>query len=416
MKLSELKPDPRNANKGTERGRAAVKHSISELGAGRSILVDRNGVILAGNKTASAAESAGIDNELIVVTTDGSKLVVVQRTDLDASDPKAKELAIADNRTAELGLEWDADVLKDLAGELDLAWYFDGAELQEITGFDSANEETQPEPKNDKAEELLAKWKVQRGDLFEIPSNTVRGERHYILCGSSADASAVARLFQDGKKASLYVTDPPYGVGYGVDSGADSAQRFTAIEGDNLEGKSLQAFLESVFSASLPVLSDNAAWYLWHAQLTQGFFAAAAAAAAAGLLIHRQIIWSKNHFILGHGDFHWQHELCFYGWRAGHRARWFGDRSQSTVWEIARPGKAIAHPTEKPVELFARAIRLSTLPGEICYEPFSGSGTQLLAAEQEARLCRAMEIEPKYVAVALERMKDAGLEPQLVRS
>jgi hypothetical protein len=142
MKLSELKPDPRNANKGTERGRAAVKHSISELGAGRSILVDRNGVILAGNKTASAAESAGIDNELIVVTTDGSKLVVVQRTDLDASDPKAKELAIADNRTAELGLEWDADVLKDLAGELDLAWYFDGAELQEITGFDSANEET----------------------------------------------------------------------------------------------------------------------------------------------------------------------------------------------------------------------------------------------------------------------------------
>jgi DNA modification methylase len=158
-------------------------------------------------------------------------------------------------------------------------------------------------------------------------------------------------------------------------------------------------------------LRDDAAWYLWHAQLTQGFFAAAAA--AAQLLVHRQIIWAKNHFILGHGDFHWQHELCFYGWRAGHRARWFGDRSQSTIWEIDRPSAATSHPTEKPVEIFARSMRLSTKAGEICYEPFAGSGTQLCAAETEKRTCYAIEIEPRYVAVALERMSEMGLTAKL---
>ncbi|HKS94954.1 MAG TPA: DNA methyltransferase, partial [Terriglobia bacterium] len=153
---------------------------------------------------------------------------------------------------------------------------------------------------------------------------------------------------------------------------------------------------------------------LWHAQMTQGFFAAAAAAAAQ-LNIHRQIVWVKNHFILGHGDFHWQHELCFYGWREGHRARWFGDRAQSTTWMIPRPSAADTHPTEKPVEIFARSMRMSTESGEIVAEPFAGSGTQFVAAEQLGRICYGMEIEPKYVAVTLQRMADMGLEPRLVK-
>jgi DNA modification methylase len=130
-------------------------------------------------------------------------------------------------------------------------------------------------------------------------------------------------------------------------------------------------------------------------------------------LVHRQIIWCKNHFILGHGDYHWQHELCFYGWREGHRAPWYGDRSQSTIWEIDRPSAATSHPTEKPAEIFARSMRYSTQPGDICYEPFCGSGTQLCAAQSAERVCYALEIEPKYVAVALERMADMGLTPKL---
>jgi site-specific DNA-methyltransferase (adenine-specific) len=150
---------------------------------------------------------------------------------------------------------------------------------------------------------------------------------------------------------------------------------------DENDGPRLQAFLESAFQAAIPHLRADAAWYLWHAQMAQGFFAAAAAAAAAAQVkVHRQIIWVKPSLILGHGDYHWRHELCFYGWREGNRCRWFGDRCQTTVWELGRENDGM-HPTQKPVELFAWPMQFNTEPGDLCYEPFSGSGTQLCAAE-----------------------------------
>lgn len=140
MKLTELVQDEHNSNRGTVRGASAVERSLVDCGAGRSIVTDKNGVILAGNKTAAAAQSAGLSEELIVVQSDGTKLVVVQRTDLDASDVKAKTLALADNRAAEIGLEWDPEVLKSLNTELDLQPYFSLAELQEITEPDAPKE------------------------------------------------------------------------------------------------------------------------------------------------------------------------------------------------------------------------------------------------------------------------------------
>lgn len=134
---------------------------------------------------------------------------------------------------------------------------------------------------------------------------------------------------------------------------------------------------------------------------SQGFFAAAAAAAAQ-LLVHRQIIWVKPSLVLGHGDYHWRHELCFYGWHEGHRAKWLGDRSQTTVWEVGRENDHI-HPTQKPCELFERPMRFHTVPGDVCAEPFSGSGTQFIAAEKTGRRCFGMEIEPRYVDVIVRR-------------
>jgi hypothetical protein len=132
MKLSELVQDPANANAGTLRGKTAVEVSLASCGAGRSIVTDKNGVILAGNKTAAAAQLAGLNQEVILVDSDGSQLVVVRRTDLDASDTKAKTLAVADNRTAEIGLEWNPAVLKDLSTVLNLQPYFSTGELKEI--------------------------------------------------------------------------------------------------------------------------------------------------------------------------------------------------------------------------------------------------------------------------------------------
>jgi sporulation protein YlmC with PRC-barrel domain len=132
MKLADLKQDNHNANKGTKRGREAVTSSLKQFGAGRSVLIDRDGNIIAGNKTAEQASAAGIE-DVVIIQTDGSKLVAVQRTDLSIDDLKARGLAVADNRTAELGLEWDADVLKELSVDLNLEPYFSAAELAGLT-------------------------------------------------------------------------------------------------------------------------------------------------------------------------------------------------------------------------------------------------------------------------------------------
>jgi DNA modification methylase len=133
------------------------------------------------------------------------------------------------------------------------------------------------------------------------------------------------------------------------------------------------------------------------------------------VIISRQIIWAKPQFIFGRGEYHWQHELCFYGWRQGNRPPFFGERNQTTLWSLGYEGvrNERDHPTQKPVELFAIPMRNHTERGAVCAEPFVGSGTQLVAAEQTGRVCYGLEIEPKYVAVTLERMAGLGLTPRL---
>jgi DNA modification methylase len=402
VKIEDLKLDPGNANKNTKKGRAMLAKSIEEYGAGRSILIDRNNVVIAGNSTLTAAKAAGI-TEIEVIESDGTSLAAVQRGDLDLeTDSKAKELAIADNRTSEVGLSWNPEILSKINADLKKFWGEN--ELRKVLGDFAPAHADAPEPRFDKAAALQKKWKTARGQLWTIG-------QHRLLCGDSGNADDVAKLFGK-KKAWLLQTDPPYGVGYGVESGPDSAKRFSPIASDGNDGPKLQAFLEKVFATALPYLESGASWYLWHAQMTQGFFSAAAAA-AANVKIHRQIVWAKSHFILGHGDYHWQHELCFYGWREGEKHRWFGDRSQSTVWNIDNARVHENHPTEKPVEIFARPMRLNTQAGDICYEPFSGSGSQFCAGQILERPVFGMEIEPSYTAVALERLSEMSLEPIL---
>ena len=200
-------------------------------------------------------------------------------------------------------------------------------------------------------------------------------------------------------------TDPPYGCNAGNIGFTAQRDDIEAITKDDLEGKEMQAFLETVFEAALPSLANNCAWYLWHPMLIQGYFAAAAAAAAADLIIHRQIIWKKDMFIFGRGDYHWRHELCFYGWRKGNRPEFYGERNQDTIWEVDRKEKRseVGHPTAKPLELFAIPMRNHTVAGEVCFDPFLGSGSQVLAADQLDRICYGLEISPKYVDVIVKR-------------
>src|SRR5208337_4782639 len=195
--ISDLKPDPKNANKGTDRGRKLLAESLEKYGAGRSILCDKEGRVIAGNKTLKAAG----ERKVRVVETQGDELVVVQRTDLDLNSKKARELAIADNRVAEIDLEWNPEVLKDL--DVDLSQFWNEAELRKLV---PQPELEAPEPQIDRAAELQQKWETKRGQIWEIG-------KHRLMCGDCTLQEDV-EFALNGHTPFLCVTDPPYGVSY----------------------------------------------------------------------------------------------------------------------------------------------------------------------------------------------------------
>jgi DNA modification methylase len=375
--IERLTPYARNARTHSDAQVAQIAASIQRFGFNNPILVASDAGIVAGHGRYQAARKLGLSRVPVIV--------------LDhLTETERRAYVIADNKIAE-NAGWDNDLLtSELAALNDLEFDletlgFDARELEKILGASD-------DPAADECPALEERAITRLGDLWLLG-------RHRLLCGDATNADDVARLMA-GAKASLFATDPPYGVAYNDETG-NEASKFGVIANDENDGPRLQRFLSNVFQSWLPFLNDNAAWYLWHAQMTQGFFAAAAAAAAQ-LLIHRQIIWVKPSLVLGHGDYHWRHELCFYGWRKGYRAQWLGDRAQTTVWEIGRENDHI-HPTQKPVEIFVRPITFHTTVGEVCAEPFAGSGTQFIAAEKTARRCFATEVDPRYCDVIIRR-------------
>ena len=246
----------------------------------------------------------------------------------------------------------------------------------------------------------------RRGDTWLLGGNRLR-------CGDSTVEADVLALMGD-ERAGLMNTDPPYGISFDNAALGPTRREYAAIANDELTDQNLQAFLERVFTtATQRALLPNAAWYLWHAHLTQGYFAAAAAAAAAAanVKLHRQIIWVKPRLILGRGQYHWRHEPCFMGWCDGQQppdyGRGAGERDQTTVWELdgvpVDDRREFGHATPKPVSLFEIPIVKHLRQGELCYEPFAGSGPQILAAERNGRRCFAMELDPRFVDVGVRR-------------
>jgi DNA modification methylase len=410
VSINKLLLDEKNANKGTKRGRELLGKSLESYGAGRSVVVDRKNRVIAGNKTVEAARAAGMQS-ITVVETDGSSLVAVQRGDLDLrKDKKARELAIADNRVSEIDLEWNPEVLASL--DVDLKEFWNENELNALLKDFRTGDLAAPEPKIDQAAELQKKWKTKRGQIWQIG-------RHRLMCGDSASASDVSALM-DGKIAKLCATDPPYLVSYdaknhpskGFSDGKN--KDWKGRYADKSKGEPLGPFYEAFLRQALAVCEDDAAIYVWHASQRQ--IEVEKAMRECGILVHQQIIWVKNKPVLTHSFYMWQHEPCFFGWKQGHKPKRNPGDFPTTVWQIdvpVLPGVESRHPTEKPLELFVTPILLHTQVGDVCFEPFSGSGTHLCAAENTARHCYALEIEPAFVAVALERLFEMGLKPKL---
>src|SRR3984885_7200768 len=408
--ITQLVLDEKNANKGTKRGRELLGESLERYGAGRSVVVDCHNRVIAGNKTVEAAVAAGMKS-IAVIETDGLSLVAVQRGDLDLKkDKKARELAIADNRVGELDLEWNPEVLASL--DVDLRQFWNENELNALLKDFRSDELSAPEPKIDQAAELQKKWKTVRGQIWEIGA-------HRLMCGDSADTSDVTELM-DGKTAKLCATDPPYLVSY--DAKNHPSKNFSGGKNKDWKGRyadkqksePLGPFYEAFLKQALSICEPNAGIYVWHASQRQ--LEVEKAMRACGILVHQQIIWVKNKPVLTHSFYMWQHEPCFFGWKQGHKPKRNPGVFSTSVWQFVvpvLPGGEPRHPTEKPLELFATPILLHTQSGDVCYEPFSGSGTHICAAENTSRHCYAMEIEPAFVAVALERMADMGIEPKL---
>ena len=388
--LSDLTSDPHNANRGTARGREALADSLRAYGAGRAVLVDRHGVVISGNQTVEQAKAQGLG--LRVIESDGSELIAVRRSDLDlASDARAQALAVADNRVSELGLEWDEVVLRDLdeAG-VDLSNFWSDGEFAALlatptAGLTDENAVVTPGPTS-----------FVRGDLVVLG-------RHRLLCGDSTLASDVDRLL-DGVTPPLMVTDPPYGVDY------DPAWRHQAYPGQRTAVGRVANDDRSDWTEAWQYFQGDVA-VVWHSALHAG--TVAASLDAAGFDVRSQIVWVKPHFVLSRGHYNWQHEPAWYAVRRGATAHWGGDRRQSTIWEVpslnpigqtgSPENTATGHGTQKPVRLFEIPILNHTQPGETIYEPFSGSGSAIIAAEKTGRTCLALEIDPRYVQVAASR-------------
>ena len=371
--VAELVPYARNARTHSEAQVAQIAASIREFGFTNPILVDGERGVIAGHGRLLAARKLGL-----------AEVPTIELGHLTPSQRRA--YALADNRLA-LDAGWDEDLLRIELGEL----RDEGFDL-DLTGFDPVEigrllvEATDGLTDPDLVPEPPADPVSQPGDIWSLG-------RHQLVCGDSTDPAVVERALA-GARPHLMVTDPPYGVEYDPGwrnrAGLGATRRTGAVENDH----------RADWRDAWGLLPGDVA-YVWHGALHAT--TVAESLAACGFEIRAQIVWAKDRLVLGRGHYHWQHEPCWYAVRGtGH---WVGDRKQTTLWQIASTGQdaATVHGTQKPVECMRRPILNNSSPGQAVYEPFSGSGTTIIAAEATGRACHAIELSPAYVDVAVQR-------------
>ncbi|MCC7063411.1 MAG: DNA modification methylase [Planctomycetes bacterium] len=374
--LADLNLDAANARLHPEKNLAAIRSSLAQFGQRKPIVVQKKGMIVrAGNGTVLAARALGWTEIAAVV--------------VDDDNATAAAFAIADNRTADLA-EWDDEVLATLLQSMDEA-------TRKAVGFDQVDldqllKDLTPEVVDDVVPEPPTNPSSKLGDLWLLGG-------HRLLCGDSTKAEDVHRLLA-GSKPFLMVTDPPYGVEYDPEwrheTGLNNSDRTGRVAND-----------DRVDWTDAYNLFPGTVAYVWHA----GRFAADLVVNLrdAKFEVRTQIIWRKPRFAISRGHYHWQHEPCWYAVRPGASAKWCGDRSQSTIWDIDYKGQDAdtVHGTQKPLECMARPVRNHGGAGDDVYDPFLGSGTTLIACEQIGRKCFGLELDPRYVDVIVQRWEKA---------
>lgn len=411
MKKKNLIFDDKNFNKGTPIGKELMDKSLSKFGAGRSILIDKNNKVIAGNKTLEAFKGEDVE----IIESDGTKLIAVKRIDIDIDTPHGRELALADNQTSKVNFELDFEMLSsEMEDAVIEEW---GVELENEV-FESEEDDFDTTLPEDPITVL--------GDLYEI------GE-HRLLCGDSTQTDSYEKLF-NGNLADLVVTDPPYNVDYQGGTGLK-------IMNDKMENNAFYQFLYDFYTALGAYTKQGGAWYVWHADSEGVNFRTAFQ--DSGLLLKQCLIWVKNALVMGRQDYQWKHEPCLYGWKEG-AAHYFinernhttviedaininkltkdqmkkmlnemlSDKTKSTIIKCDKPSKNDVHPTMKPILLLAPLIENSSKAGEIVADGFLGSGSTMVASHQLKRKCYGMELDPKYCDVIVKRM--INLAPTLV--
>jgi site-specific DNA-methyltransferase (adenine-specific) len=372
LPIKALKPYEKNTRKHQKKDVDNIARSIEKYGMCDAIGIwGEQNIIVEGHGRLLACKQLGM-TEVPCVRLD------------HLTDEQRREYAIAHNATAELS-EWDLDVLPDELAELDLSDFdFD-------FGIEDEEEETEivedEAPEVDEDAEPIAKL----GDIWQLG-------RHRLMCGDSTSIDDVEKLM-GGQLADMLLTDPPYNVAY-----EGKTKDHLTIQNDSMDNDSFRQFLRDAFTSADTVMKKGAVFYIWHAD-SEGYNFRGACF-DIGWKVRQCLVWNKNSMVMGRQDYHWKHEPCLYGWKEGASHLWASDRKQTTVIDYQRPTKADIHPTMKPVGLFDYQIKNNTKGGDVVLDLFNGSGTTIMACEQNGRVARCMELDPRYVDACVKRWEN----------
>ena len=375
LPLKELKPaayNPRKKLKKGDKEYEKIKQSLLKFGYVDPIIVNEDLTVIGGHQRLTVLKD--LDYET-------AKCVIV---DLPKEDEKALNIALN-----KITGQWDEALLADLLLDLQESDFnldltgFEPPEIDDI--LSNVHDKELSEDEFDVEEELKKQTLSRHGDIWQLG-------KHRVICGDSTKAETYKQLLND-RKANLVVTDPPYNV--------DVEETAGKILNDNMSDGDFYQFLLSMFTQVENHMEDDASIYVFHSD-TEGLNFRKAFK-DAGFYLSGCCIWKKNSLVLGRSPYQWQHEPCLYGWKKKGKHQWFSDRKQTTIWEYDRPKSSKDHPTMKPIQLMAYPIQNSSMRGTIVLDPFLGSGSTLIAADQTGRVCYGIELDEKFVDVIVKR-------------